>query len=75
MNGNMRRIGRMNRMSNFNGESKVYRVSEQKGSSGSASDCELPLVHKSCEYSGFSLAAAAAALIMFAGIIIYAIIA
>ena len=74
MNENMRRINRISRMSNLNRVQKVYRFSEQKGESDSNLDCELPLVHESCKYSGFSLVAAAAAVLMFAGIIIYALI-
>ena len=74
MNENMRRINRISRMSNVDRTQKVYRFSEQRGESDSEFDCELPLVHESCKYSGFSLAAVTAAVLMFAGIIIYAVI-
>ena len=74
MNENMRRINRISRMSNVDRTQKVYRFSEQRGESDSEFDCELPLVHESCKYSGFSLAAVTAAILMFAGIIIYAVI-
>ena len=34
----------------------------------------LPLVHESCRYSNFSFAAAVSGLLVFAGIILYALI-
>lgn len=69
------RINRMNRMSDMGGESKIYRITERKGATDGGSEAELPLVHESCNYSGFSFAAVAGALLMFAGIIIYALVA
>ena len=38
------------------------------------SESELPLVHESCNFSGFSMAAVAGALLLFAGILLYAIV-
>lgn len=37
-------------------------------------DNAMPLVHESCNYSVFTLAAAAGAVLAFAGILIYALI-
>lgn len=35
---------------------------------------DMPLVHESCKCSGFTMAAVGASLIMFVGIIVYALI-
>ena len=66
MNGNLRQIKRginSQRFENIKVEKNV-----------AVEDSSMPLVHESCNYSVFSLAAAAGAVLAFAGILIYALI-
>lgn len=67
MTGNLRHINNvMNQQSFSKGKIKIARIEEE--------DCK-PLVHESCNCSNFGLAVAAGALLVFAGIILYALIA
>ena len=64
MTGNLRHIN------NVINQQRISSVEEIK----SEEENLLPLVHESCKCSGFSLVMAAAGLLVFAGIILYALI-
>ena len=66
MTGNLRHI---NKVVNNQRYSKI-----EKKDNKLAEENLLPLVHESCNYSNFSLFAAVGALLIFAGIILYALI-
>ena len=65
MTGNLRHINNVINQQSF---SKVERVENVKEKN------TAPLVHESCNFSNFSLVAAAAGILTFAGIILYALV-
>lgn len=71
MNGNLRRMGRIERNARAQGFSGVK---AEKKIQRATAEQELPLVHESCNCSGFTMAVVAAALITFVGIFIYALV-
>lgn len=68
MNGELRRRGINNNINKAKLFSKKENVNEQSFTE------EMPLVHESCRCSGFTMMAVASAVLMFVGIIVYAII-
>ena len=71
MSGDLRYINAVMNSQNF-GESK--KGIRNKKENVSATKKEMPLVHESCNFSGFSMVAVAGALLLFAGIFLYALV-
>ena len=69
MTGNLRHINNINNAMSQND----FATGEVKSAKTVKTE-ELPLVHESCKCSTFSLTVAAGALLVFAGIILYALI-
>ena len=68
MSGNLRHIENATRIQNFSKiENNDVEVKEDAVN-------EMPLVHENCNCSGFTMAAVGSALLMFVGIIIYALV-
>jgi hypothetical protein len=71
MTGNLRHMNNvMNHKGFVRSDIKVRASKEVK-----ATEESMPLVHESCNYSTFSFVAAVSGLLVFAGIILYALIA
>ena len=71
MSGDLRYINSVMNPRNF-GESE--KVNKNKREEKKSAEKEMPLVHESCNLSGFGMAAVAGALLLFAGIFLYALI-
>ena len=65
MTGNLRHINNVINQQNFSKVEKVEKKAEENS---------MPLVHESCKYSNFTIGAAVAGLLVFAGIILYALV-
>ena len=65
MTGNLRHINNVINQQNFSKVERTQNVKEKN---------TAPLVHESCNCSNFSLIVGAAALLVFAGIILYALV-
>ena len=64
MTGNLRHINHVINSKSFSKKEKELRAEE----------VSLPLVHESCKYSNFAFAASVAGVLLFAAIILYALI-
>ena len=71
MNGELRQ-GRMN--NSINNMRKVHAFSLSERDETMQKNTDMPLVDESCKCSGFTMAAVGASLLMFVGIIVYALI-
>ena len=71
MSGDLRYINAVMNSQNFRESKKVNRNKKEEVK---AVENEMPLVHESCNLSGFSMAAVAGALLLFAGIFLYALV-
>ena len=71
MNGELRQ-GRMNSGMNNMSNASIFSLNERNEKMEQSAD--MPLVHESCNCSGFTMAAVGASLLMFVGIIVYALI-
>ena len=71
MSGDLRHINNVMNTQTLGGKNIVRRA--EKTSKMNA-EKETPLVHESCNFSGFSMAAVAGALLLLAGILLYAIV-
>lgn len=71
MSGDLRYINAVMNSQNFT-ESK--KVNKNKKEEVRSSEKAIPLVHKDCNFSGFSMVAVAGALLLFAGIFLYALV-
>lgn len=65
MTGNLRHINSVVNNQNYSRSKKNNKIKEENS---------LPLVHESCNYSNFGFFAAVSGLLIFAGIILYALI-
>ena len=73
MNGELRQR-RINNVSNINGVGKKSLFAAPEGAVEQERSAEMPLVHESCNCSGFTMAAVGTAVLMFLGIIVYALV-
>ena len=67
MNGELRQ-GRINNL----GNAQLFKMSERENKVGEGES--MPLVHEDCKCSKFTMFAVGASLLMFVGIIVYALI-
>lgn len=65
MTGNLRHINNVINQQSFSKVERTQNVKEKN---------TAPLVHESCNFSNFSLAVAVAGILVFAGIILYALV-
>lgn len=72
MSGDLRHINNAINSQMGAGKKNTYRAEKTADAKDFAK--ELPLVHESCNASGWTMAAVAGALMLFAGILLYAIV-
>ena len=73
MNGELRQR-RINNVSNINCGGKQALFATSEGAVAQERKSDMPLVHESCNCSGFTMAAVGASVLMFLGIIVYALV-